>query len=74
MKISTIGLDLAKTWFQVHGVDAEGKIIVRRRLRRGEVLAYQSGTSFEGSCHADQRAFNAGRAAPKPDKQKASRP
>ncbi len=40
MKISTIGLDLAKNWFQVHGVDAEGKVVVRRRLRRGEVLAY----------------------------------
>ncbi len=40
MKISTIGLDLAKTWFQVHGVDVAGTVIVRRRLRRGEVLAY----------------------------------
>ncbi len=40
MTISTIGLDLAKNWFQVHGVDAVGQIIIRRRLRRGEVLAY----------------------------------
>jgi hypothetical protein len=40
MKISTIGLDLAKNWFQVHGVDAEGKVIARRRLRRSEVLTY----------------------------------
>jgi transposase len=40
MKISTIGLDLAKIWFQVHGVDADGKVIVRRRLRRSEVLTY----------------------------------
>jgi transposase len=40
MKISTIGLDLAKNWFQVHGVDADGKILVRRRLRRSEVLTY----------------------------------
>lgn len=40
MKISTIGLDLAKTWFQVHGVDVAGTVIVRRRLRRGEVFAY----------------------------------
>src|SRR5271163_2556402 len=40
MKISTIGLDLAKIWFQVHGIDADGKIIVRRRLRRSEVLTY----------------------------------
>ena len=40
MMISTIGLDLAKLWFQVHGVDATGHVAVRRRLRRSEVLAY----------------------------------
>lgn len=40
MRITTIGLDLAKHWFQVHGIDASGQAIVRRRLRRGEVLAY----------------------------------
>ncbi len=34
----TIGLELAKTVFQVHGVTAEGKVLVRRQLRRGEVL------------------------------------
>jgi transposase len=37
MKISTIGLDLAKNWFQVHGVDADGKVVVRPRLRRSEI-------------------------------------
>ncbi len=40
MTITTIGLDLAKHWFQVHGVDANGQVAVRRRLRRSEVLAY----------------------------------
>ncbi len=40
MKISTIGLDLAKLWFQVHGITSTGQIAVRRRLRRSEVLAY----------------------------------
>ena len=40
MKISTIGLDLAKLWFQVHGVDAAGHVAVRRRLRRNKVLSY----------------------------------
>lgn len=39
-EISTIGLDLAKTVFQVHGVDAEGNVVVRRSLRRGQVLAW----------------------------------
>ncbi len=36
-EISIIGLDIAKNVFQVHGVDAEGKVILRRRLRRGQV-------------------------------------
>ena len=35
-----IGLDLAKRWFQVHGVDAAGKIIVKRKLRRVEVVEF----------------------------------
>jgi transposase len=34
-RITTIGLDLAKKVFQVHGIDAEGKVIVARKLRRG---------------------------------------
>jgi len=40
MKITTIGLDLAKHWFQVHGVDANGRVVVRRRLWRSGVIAY----------------------------------
>ena len=39
-RITTIGLDLAKKVFQIHGVDAEGKVVVARQLRRKEVLAY----------------------------------
>ena len=39
MQITTIGLDIAKTVFQVHGVDAEGKVVVAQRLRRGRLLA-----------------------------------
>jgi transposase len=41
-EISTIGLDLAKSVFQVHGVDAHGKVVVRRALRRAEVLSFFS--------------------------------
>jgi transposase len=37
--ITTIGIDLAKKVFQVHGVDAEGKVVVARKLRRKQVLA-----------------------------------
>ena len=40
MQVTTIGLDLAKHWFQVHGVDANGQIVVRRKLRRSGVLAF----------------------------------
>ncbi len=38
--ITTIGLDIAKSVFQVHGVDAEGSVIVRRQLKRRYVLAF----------------------------------
>ncbi|MEM0943923.1 MAG: IS110 family transposase, partial [Pseudomonadota bacterium] len=37
-QLITIGLDLAKSVFQVHGVDAHGRAIVRRQLRRSQVL------------------------------------
>src|SRR4051812_39504789 len=37
---TTIGLDLAKNVFQVHGIDAAGKVVLRRKLRRGEVLDF----------------------------------
>jgi transposase len=43
MQIATIGLDLAKTIFQVHGVDAEGGVVIRRRLRRAEVAKFFAG-------------------------------
>ena len=38
--IAVVGLDLAKTVFQVHGVAADGTVVVRRQLRRGQVLAF----------------------------------
>ena len=38
--ITTVGLDIAKSVFQVHGVDAAGEVVVRRRLSRGRVLAF----------------------------------
>ena len=38
--ITTIGLDIAKSVFQVHGVDAEGEVILRRQLKRRYVLAF----------------------------------
>ena len=38
--VTTIGLDIAKSIFQVHGVDAEGKVLVRRKLKRRYVVAF----------------------------------
>ena len=38
--ITTIGLDIAKSVFQVHGVDAEGQVVIRRQLKRRYVLAF----------------------------------
>ncbi len=38
--LQTIGLDLAKNVFQVHAVDGSGKVVVRRQLRRADVLKF----------------------------------
>src|SRR6202167_1891519 len=38
--VTTIGLDIAKSVFQVHGVDADGNVILRRQLKRRYVLAF----------------------------------
>jgi len=43
MQITTIGIDLAKTVFQVHAVDLDGKAVVRKRLRRVEMLSFFTG-------------------------------
>src|SRR5258707_8300770 len=40
MQVATIGLDLAKHVFQVHGIDATEKVVVRRQLRRSQVMAF----------------------------------
>ena len=40
MKITTVGIDLAKNVFQVHGVDQRGKVVVQKRLRRQQVLTF----------------------------------
>src|SRR3974390_2473422 len=40
MQITTIGLDIAKNVFQVHGIDATEKVVVRKQLRRGQVMKF----------------------------------
>lgn len=39
-KITTLGIDLAKSVFQLHGVDAEGCVVLRRQLRRSQMLEF----------------------------------
>ena len=39
-EVTTIGLDIAKSVFQVHGVDAEGNVVIRRQLKRRQVLPF----------------------------------
>ena len=43
MQISTMGVDLAKSVFQVHGVDAAGEVVVARKLRRAQVVGFFAG-------------------------------
>src|ERR1700675_1946298 len=38
--LTTIGLDIAKNVFQVHGIDAKEKVVVRKQLRRSQVIAF----------------------------------
>jgi transposase len=40
--VTTIGLDIAKSVFQIHGIDAKGKVVVRRQLKRARVVAFIS--------------------------------
>jgi hypothetical protein len=46
--VTTIGLDIAKSVFQVHGVDAAGRVVIRRQLKRRHVLASLRSSR---SCH-----------------------
>ena len=39
-QVSTIGLDIAKNVFQVHGIDETGEVAIRRQLRRRQVLVF----------------------------------
>ena len=39
-EVTTVGLDIAKNVFQVHGIDAGGDVVIRRQLRRSQVLSF----------------------------------
>ena len=51
MKITTIGLDIAKNVFQVHGIDAAEKVVVRKQLRRSLIRARKQFEAFDGVAH-----------------------
>jgi len=38
--VTTVGLDIAKSVFQVHGIDAAGQVVIRRQLKRRYVLSF----------------------------------
>jgi hypothetical protein len=57
MQVTTIGLDIAKNVFQVHGIDAAEKVVVRKQLRPSQVLEF-----FKARC----RALSAWRPAAQP--------
>src|SRR5881409_908681 len=40
MQITTIGFDIAKNVFQVHGIDAAEKVVIRKQIRRGQVMKF----------------------------------
>jgi transposase len=40
MQVTTVGLDLAKHVFQVHGIDQDGQVLIRRQVRRSEVIGF----------------------------------
>ena len=42
MEITTLGIDLAKSVFQLHGTDAGGNVVLRKRLRRNQVLEFMA--------------------------------
>ena len=39
-EVSTIGLDIAKSVFQVHGVSSDGEVVIRKRVSRAKVLEF----------------------------------
>ncbi len=63
-KVTAVGLDLAKTVFQVHGADEDGRAVLRKTLRRGQVAEFFAqlspfvvGMEACGSAHSWARKF-----------------
>jgi transposase len=65
MQITTIGLDIAKNVFQAHGIDAAEKVVVRKQLRRGQVMTFSRHWRRAWSAWKLARAHITGRALTK---------
>ena len=39
-EVSTIGVDIAKSVFQIHGIDADGAVVIRKRVSRAKVFEF----------------------------------
>lgn len=50
MQVVRIGLDLAKYVFEVHGVDGQGNVVIRKTLRRGSVSTFFANLLFLNLC------------------------
>jgi hypothetical protein len=59
--VTTIGLDIAKSVFQIHGVDAAGNVIVRRQIKRGKA---DMASGRRDAAHPGEPAIGDVRAAP----------
>jgi transposase len=55
--VATVGLDLAKHVFQIHGVDASGRVVIARAMRRNKLLEFFASlpSCLWGSRPADRR-------------------
>ena len=49
-QVSTVGLDLAKHIFQLHGADSAGAVVFRKKLRRGQLATHQISWRAGPSC------------------------
>ena len=55
MNVTVLGIDLAKNVFQVHGVNQQGKVVLRRQLRRNQMSGSDLGHALASSSRAKSR-------------------
>ncbi len=57
-EIITVGLDLAKNVFQVHGADGAGRAVLRKKLRREQVLAFELPRVYRRVKHSKDEPYD----------------